>query len=132
MDFPNELLYTKTHEWIRKNDDGTAVIGITEYASKALGDIVYIEFETGVDEEISKQASYCTIESVKAVESSYMPITGTILEINDSLEDDYSVMSTSPYEKGWLIKIKINNPDEISGLLDVTAYTEVVKEAEKQ
>ncbi len=130
MTTPKDLLYSKTHEWVRKNDDGTVTIGITEFAAKLIGDIVYISFELDPDEESEKGEPFAEIESVKAVESSFAPINGTVLEVNEALEDDYTVVTNAAFTDGWLMKVKPSNLDELKELMDSSAY-EAFCQAEK-
>ena len=130
MNFPDELLYTKSHEWLRKLGDNTAHIGITDYAQDALGDIVFVDFKI-TEGEVLKGDSFCELESVKAVESSYMPVSGRILEINSKLENDYGLINTSPYEKGWLIKIQILDPSQLTEMIRSKQYTEFVTELDE-
>ncbi|MHA1729956.1 MAG: glycine cleavage system protein GcvH [Promethearchaeota archaeon] len=124
---PKGLKYTDSHEWLKKNDNGSVLIGITDFAQKSLGDIVFVDFTVDVNDELSKGGSFCEIESVKAVESVFMPISGIIIGINRKLDEDCSVLNTSPYEDGWLLEVKIENQEEMSNLLDAAAYSDVVK-----
>jgi len=126
MDTPEELKYSKDHEWIRIEGD-TATIGITDYAQGELGDVVYVEMpEAG--SSISKGESFGTIEAVKAVSELYSPISGEVVEINDKLEGEPALVNQSPYGDGWMIKLKLSNPDELSDLMDALAYKEMVGE----
>ncbi len=128
MNFPDNLKYAKTHEWVKKLDDNTALIGISDYAQHELGDIVFVEFAPSGE---NKGDVFVNLESVKAVESVYLPVSGKVIENNPKLEEDeeFELVNTSPYENGWLIKIELSNPDELSGLLDATAYKKLVEEA---
>lgn len=123
MDFPKELKYTKDHEWVRIDGD-TATIGITEFAQRELGDIVYVEVET-VGETIEAGEVFGTVEAVKTVSDLFMPLTGEIIEFNDELESSPELVNESPYEKGWMIKVKVagNLPAD---LLDAESYGELV------
>ena len=123
MDFPKELKYTKDHEWVRL-DSNTATIGITEFAQRELGDIVYVEVET-VGETIESGEVFGTVEAVKTVSDLFMPLTGEIIEFNDELESSPELVNESPYEKGWMIKVKISG-DLPSDLLDADAYAELI------
>ncbi|MFX0075656.1 MAG: glycine cleavage system protein GcvH [Candidatus Hermodarchaeota archaeon] len=128
-EFPNELKYLQTHEWIRI-ENKIATIGITDYAQHQLGDIVYIELpEIGIT--LNKGSSVAEIESVKAVGELMMPLSGKIIEVNNSLSSNPESVNSSPYESGWMVKIEITNSNEINELLTVEAYMEVV-EAEKK
>ena len=124
MNYPEELKYTKDHEWVRIDGD-TATIGITDYAQSELGDIVYVEIET-LDEQLASEEIFGTVEAVKTVSDLFMPLEGTIIEVNEALEATPELVNESPYEAGWMIKIKIENPSEIEQLLDATAYQELI------
>ena len=123
MNFPEELKYTKDHEWI-KIDGDVATIGITEFAQKELGDIVYVEVET-VGETIEAGEVFGTVEAVKTVSDLFMPLTGEILEFNKELESSPELVNESPYEGGWMVKVKISG-EAPSDLLDAEAYAELV------
>jgi glycine cleavage system H protein len=122
---PSELKYTKEHEWIRDNSDGTATVGITDFAQGELGDIVFVDIST-LNEDVSQDASFGTIEAVKTVSELYMPVSGTIIEINDALENDPEIVNNDPYGDGWLVKVKMNDSSQISTLLDADAYSQIV------
>ncbi len=123
MNFPQELKYTKDHEWVKIEGD-VATIGITEFAQKELGDIVYVEVET-VGETIEAGEVFGTVEAVKTVSDLFMPVTGEILEFNDELESSPELVNESPYESGWMVKVKIlgGTPGD---LLDAAEYAELV------
>jgi glycine cleavage system H protein len=123
MNFPEELKYTKDHEWIKIEGD-LATIGITEFAQKELGDIVYVEVET-IGETIEAGEVFGTVEAVKTVSDLFMPLTGEILEFNEELESSPELVNESPYESGWMVKVKISG-DAPSDLLDAAAYAELV------
>ncbi len=124
MNIPAHLKYTKDHEWI--NIDGNiATVGITEFAQGELGDIVYVEVET-VDETMEADEVFGTVEAVKTVSDLFLPLSGEIVEFNDSLESEPEKVNKDPYGDGWMIKIKISNLDEIENLLDDVAYKEIV------
>lgn len=123
MNFPLELKYTKDHEWVKIEGD-IATIGITEFAQKELGDIVYVEVET-VGETITAGEVFGSVEAVKTVSDLFMPITGQILEFNEELDSSPELVNDSPYESGWMIKIKITD-DSQSDLLDAAEYSELV------
>jgi glycine cleavage system H protein len=126
MDTPEELKYSKDHEWIRVDGD-VSTIGITDYAQGELGDVVYVEMpEAGT--LISKGESFGTIEAVKAVSEVYSPVSGEIVEINDKLEGEPALVNQSPYSDGWMIKLKLTDPDELSDLMDAAAYKEMIGE----
>lgn len=120
MNFPENLKYTKDHEWIRV--EGTiAVIGITEFAQGELGDIVYVEIET-VGEIVEKEEVFGSIEAVKTVSDLFMPIAGKVLEKNNAIDTNPEVVNKDPYNEGWLIKIEMTNPADVNELLDASAY----------
>jgi glycine cleavage system H protein len=123
MNFPQELKYTKDHEWVKIEGD-VATIGITEFAQKELGDIVYVEVET-VGETIEAGEVFGSVEAVKTVSDLFMPISGEILEFNEELDASPELVNESPYESGWMIKIKISD-GSIDDLLDADAYTALV------
>ena len=124
MSVPANLKYTKDHEWVRIEGD-VATVGITEFAQGELGDIVYVEVET-VDETLDKDEVFGTVEAVKTVSDLFLPLSGEIIEFNDSLESEPEKVNSDPYGEGWMIKIKITNPDEINELLDDEAYKEII------
>lgn len=121
---PEELKYSKEHEWV-KIDGDIATVGITDYAQGELGDIVFIELPT-VGSTVEFMKPFGTIEAVKAVSDLFSPISGEVTEINTALEDDASIINSSPYEEGWIIKVKISIPSEIDQLLDSDGYKELV------
>jgi len=125
MNIPEKLKFTNDHEWI-KIDGDEAIVGITDFAQKELGDIVFVEVET-VGEEIEKEETFGTIEAVKTVSDMFMPVSGEVLEFNEELEDTPELINNDPYGKGWIIKIKISNLDEVKDLLDSTQYKEIIE-----
>jgi glycine cleavage system H protein len=126
MKIPTELKYTATHEWI-KVQGNVGTIGITDYAQEKLGDVVYVELPAKGFAG-TKGNSFGSIESVKAVSDLFMPVTGEITEINSDLKDSPQFVNEDPFGKGWMVKIKIKNPEEISSLLDSKAYQNVAKD----
>ncbi|OQX85969.1 glycine cleavage system protein H [candidate division KSB1 bacterium 4484_87] len=122
MNVPKELLYTEEHEWVLVEDD-VATIGITDYAQGELGDIVFVELPA-VEDEIKQMEPFGTIEAVKAVSDLFAPITGTVVEVNALLEDQPEIINTSPYNDGWMIKVKLANPSELDSLMSAEAYTQ--------
>ena len=120
MNFPADLKYSKEHEWLRI-EGNTAIVGISDFAQKELGDIVFVEIET-VGETIAKDAVFGTVEAVKTVSDLFLPVSGKILEKNKSLNDAPEVVNTDPYESGWMIKIEITDLSELSSLMDAEAY----------
>lgn len=125
MNIPAELKYTKDHEWIKVEGD-VATVGITDFAQKELGDIVFIEVET-VDETLDKEETFGTIEAVKTVSDMFMPIGGTIVEFNEILADTPETVNKDPYGEGWIVKMKISDPSELSELLDAAAYKSLIE-----
>lgn len=123
MNFPEELKYTKDHEWVRI-EDGIATIGITEFAQRELGDIVYVEVET-VGETISAGEVFGTVEAVKTVSDLFMPVEGEIIEFNEELESSPELVNDSPYGEGWMIKVKLTG-DLPADLLSAEEYSELV------
>ncbi|SRX53014.1 glycine cleavage system protein GcvH [Aequorivita sp. CIP111184] len=124
MNIPADLKYTEDHEWV-KIDGDIATVGVTAFAQGELGDIVYVEVET-VGETLGRGDEFGTVEAVKTVSELFSPLSGEILEFNDSLESEPEKVNTDPYGKGWMIKIKISNPDEIAELLDDAAYKALI------
>ena len=120
MEIKPELKYTKDHEWVRVEGEAV-VVGITDFAQSELGDIVYVEVET-VDEDLEKDAIFGTVEAVKTTSDLYMPLSGTVIEFNESLEQEPEKVNESAYEDGWMIKIKMSNPAELEDLMDAAAY----------
>lgn len=124
MNVPENLKYTKEHEWVEM-DGEIATIGITHFAQGELGDIVYVEIDT-VGETLSQDEVFGTVEAVKTVSDLFMPIEGEIIEFNDSLESNPEQVNDDPYGTGWMIKVKIKNPDSIVNLLDSKAYAALI------
>ena len=124
MNVPANLKYTKDHEWVLINGD-EATIGITEFAQSELGDIVFVEIET-VGEVMEKEAVFGSIEAVKTVSDLFMPLSGEIISLNEDLENNPELVNTDPYGKGWMIKVKYTELDEISELLDNKSYEALV------
>ena len=120
MQFPENLKYSKDHEWIRVEGD-VAYIGITDFAQGELGDIVFIDVDTE-GEELGKDEVFGSVEAVKTVSDLYLPVSGEILEVNAGLEDAPEFVNEDPYGKGWMVKIKVSNPAELEELMDVAAY----------
>ncbi len=120
MNFPADLRYTKDHEWV-KLDGNTATIGITDFAQRELGDIVYVEVET-VGKSLEAGAVFGTVEAVKTVSDLFLPIKGTILELNPALAGAPESVNNDPYGAGWMIKMTVNNPADVEGLMDAAAY----------
>lgn len=124
MNVPSNLKYTKDHEWISIDGD-IATVGITDFAQGELGDIVYVEVET-IDETMAIEEIFGSVEAVKTVSDLFLPLSGEIIEFNESLETKPEKVNSDPYGEGWMIKIKITNPEEIDQLLDDKAYIKVI------
>ncbi len=120
MNFPANLRYTKDHEWIRL-DGQIATIGITDFAQKELGDIVYVEVET-VGKELAAGAVFGTVEAVKTVSDLFLPVSGTITELNPALSSQPELVNSDPYGEGWMIRMTVKNPADVDALLDAPAY----------
>jgi glycine cleavage system H protein len=126
MNFPENLRYTKDHEWIRLDGD-TATIGITEFAQKELGDIVYVDIETA-GKTLDAESVFGSVEAVKTVSDLFLPVSGTITEINPALAATPELVNTDPYGEGWMIKMKVKNPGDVQELMDAAAYAAVAGE----
>ncbi|RUA29067.1 MAG: glycine cleavage system protein GcvH [Bacteroidetes bacterium] len=126
MNIPANLKYTKDHEWVRVEGD-EAYIGITDFAQRELGDIVYVEVES-IDEELDEGEVFGTVEAVKTVSDLFMPVGGTVLEFNEELEDAPESVNEDPYEKGWMIKLKLSDPSSVDNLLSAEDYKELIGE----
>lgn len=125
MNFPDNLLYTKDHEWVRLEGD-VATIGITDFAQHELGDIVYVEVET-IGKALSAGDVFGTVEAVKTVSDLYLPLSGTITELNPKLAGSPELVNTDPYGEGWMIKMKVDNAGDSGSLLKPGAYADLVK-----
>lgn len=127
-DLPAELKYASSHEWARLDSDGTVVVGITDHAQEALGDIVYIELpEKGA--AVDAGAEVAVVESVKAASDIYSPVTGEVVEINPVLEDEPETVNSNPYADGWLFRVKVASSDELEDMLDADGYQAIVEES---
>ncbi|MBP00168.1 MAG: glycine cleavage system protein H [Candidatus Marinimicrobia bacterium] len=125
MNTPNDIKYTKEHEWVSL-DGETATIGITDYAQSQLGDIVFVEFPD-INSEINQNETFGVIEAVKTVADLFAPVSGEIIEVNSSLEDSPNFINSDPYGSGWIIKIKINDSNEYNGLMSSDDYEEHIQ-----
>ena len=125
MNFPENLRYTKDHEWIRLEAGNEAVVGITEFAQQELGDIVYVEIET-VGKPLAAETVFGTVEAVKTVSDLFLPLSGIITEVNPALAASPELLNTDPYGAGWMIKITLDNPADLDTLMDAAAYGSIV------
>jgi glycine cleavage system H protein len=125
MNIPENLKYTKDHEWI-KIDGDEAYVGITDYAQNELGDVVFVEIETE-GESLDKEEVFGTVEAVKTVSDIFMPISGEVMEVNSKLEDSPEIVNKDPYGEGWLIKVKISDKSELDDLLEASKYKELTE-----
>ncbi|MEZ0484768.1 glycine cleavage system protein GcvH [Fibrella aquatica] len=125
MTFPDELQYTPDHEWIRFESDGTAVVGITDFAQHELGDIVYVDINT-IGQTLAKGEIFGSVEAVKTVSDLFIPIAGEILEMNDEAEKSPELVNTDPYGRGWIVRIKLTEGNEADDLLSASAYQELI------
>lgn len=123
MEIRENLKYTKDHEWISIDGD-IATVGITDFAQSELGDIVYVEVDT-IDENLNKDDVFGTVEAVKTVSDLFLPVSGEILEFNESLNDNPELINESPYDEGWIIKMKVEDSGQLSELLDSKSYSEI-------
>ena len=126
MNFPNDLKYTKDHEWIRVEGE-FAYIGVTDFAQHELGDIVYVEIDT-VGDTLSQEETFGTIEAVKTVSDMFMPVGGEILEVNPGLESKPEMVNQDPYGDGWMIKVKLINPGEVKDLMTADEYKKTIED----
>jgi glycine cleavage system H protein len=124
MNIPQNLKYTKDHEWVRVEGD-VAVIGITDFAQHELGDIVYVEIET-VGENLDQEEVFGSVEAVKTVSDLFMPVSGEVIELNENLDSSPELVNTDPYEQGWMVKVKMSNPSEVGALLSSSEYQDLI------
>jgi len=129
MNIPGDLKYTKNDEWVRI-EGNIGIVGITDYAQDQLSDIVYVEIVVSEGEEVSQGDTFATVESVKAAADVYLPIGGTIVEINDQLADVPETINSDPYGEAWMVKVEFNNPSDLEVLLDAESYKALVEEKE--
>ena len=125
MKIPNDLKYTNDHEWVKIEGD-IATVGITDFAQGELGDIVYVEVET-VDETLEREEVFGTVEAVKTVSDLFSPLSGEIIEFNESLEDEPEKVNSDPYGEGWMVKIRFSDPSQVDDLLSPEDYSEVIE-----
>ena len=124
MNFPDDIRYTKDHEWVKLDGD-TATIGITDFAQRELGDIVYVDIDT-TGKALDAEAIFGTVEAVKTVSDLYLPLAGTVIEVNPALANQPELVNTDPYGEGWMIRMTVQDPSEFETLLDAEAYQSVV------
>ena len=124
---PSELRYAKSHEWVRVEDDGVVTVGISDHAQALLGDLVFVELPE-VGTELAAGDECCVVESVKAASDVYMPISGEIIEINETLADEPEIINAAPYDNGWLFKVQPSDVDEVDELLDADTYQAEIDE----
>ena len=120
-EIPTDMHYTKSHEWVRLEDDGTVTVGISDHAQELLGDIVFVELPE-VDAEFAAEDACCVVESVKAASDIYMPITGEIIDTNNALVDEPDLINSSPYDDGWIFRIKPADAEDVEQLMDASTY----------
>jgi glycine cleavage system H protein len=131
MEFPQDLRYTKEHEWVRDDDGGRVRVGITDYAQDALGDVVYVDIpETGTS--VTAMQPFGEVESTKSVSDVYSPVTGTIVERNALLDERPELVNESPYGDGWLVVVEVASPSEFESLMDAAAYQAFLRQAEAE
>jgi glycine cleavage system H protein len=122
-DVPTELRYTKSHEWVRLEDDGTATVGITDHAQELLGDLVFVELPE-VGAQVGAGAECAVVESVKAASDVYSPVTGEVIEVNELLAESPETINGDAYEEGWIFRVRLADPAEVEALMDADAYAE--------
>ena len=122
---PETLLYTKDHEWIQIHDDGTATVGITDYAQQSLGDITFVEFPT-LGESFRLAETFGVVESVKAASDLFMPLDGEVIEVNEDVDAEPELLNSDPYGKGWLLKVRLIDAAQVAALLKADAYSELI------
>ena len=129
-ELPGDLLYTTEHEWLRREDDGSVSVGITDHAQAALGDLVYVELPE-VDQEVSSGGDMAVVESVKAASDVYAPIDGTVVEVNEALADDPEIINSDPYGDGWIVRLQPATDIEDEGLMSPDEYQQLLDELEE-
>jgi glycine cleavage system H protein len=125
MSFPTNLRYTKDHEWVKQEEGNTFIVGITDYAQRELGDIVYVEVET-IGKTLKAGEIFGTVEAVKTVSDLFLPVSGIVMELNPELAGSPDLINTDPYGKGWMIKMTVKDPAQVTTLLDAAGYEALV------
>ncbi len=128
MEFPDDVRYTKEHEWVRLEGDGRARVGITDHAQDALGDVVYVDLPE-IGSSVKANESFGEVESTKSVSDVYSPVTGKIVERNQALSDRPELVNEQPYAQGWLIAVELEHPSEVEGLMDAASYRSFIEQA---
>ena len=128
-DLPGDLMYTSEHEWLRREEDGSVTVGITDHAQSALGDLVYVELPE-VDQELESGGDMAVVESVKAASDVYAPVAGELTAFNEKLTEEPELVNQNPYTDGWLIKLRLTDPSELDELLDAEAYAQFLVDSE--
>jgi glycine cleavage system H protein len=128
MEFPENLRYTKSHEWVRVEENGTIVVGLTDYAQEQLGELVYVELPEPSDETVARDEPFAVVESVKAASDVYAPVSGRVTEVNDELPNSPEVINQDPYGDGWMLRMEIDGEDEIEELMSAAEYEELIGE----
>jgi glycine cleavage system H protein len=128
-EIPGELKFTKSHEWVRINDDGSVTVGITDHAQDLMGDMVYIELPE-VGDEIAEGKECAVVESVKAASDIFAPLDGEVLEINETIAESPEIINQDPYEGGWMFRVQLGDDQNLDGLLDAKAYQEIIDSTE--
>jgi len=128
MEFPENLRYTKTHEWVRVEENGTIVVGLTDYAQEQLGELVYVELPEPSDETVARDEPFAVVESVKAASDVYAPVSGRVTEVNDELSNSPEVINQDPYGDGWMLRMEVDSDDEIEELMSAAEYEELIAE----
>lgn len=129
MKIPEDYLFSREHEWARDEGDGTVTVGISHHAQDALGDIVFVELPA-LGDELEREAEFGVVESVKTVSDLYAPVTGEVVAVNDALEDAPELVNESPYDEGWIVKIRVENPEELKELMDAEGYEQFLEDGE--
>lgn len=126
-EIPSDLKYTKSHEWLRDNGDGTVTVGITDHAQELLGDLVFVELPE-TDTEFAAEDACAVVESVKAASDVYAPLAGTVVAVNEALEESPELVNSSPYDEGWLYNLKLANASDLDGLMAADDYADVAED----